>query len=181
MSLHRVIALGAGIVWFASALVHAGEVERAATRRIVAIDALAARAGSAQSGVRWTMRATLTAGEVPGDERVDLDSSGHMSDQNSVLKFQCAVDLSAVELEGVESALVRAHPELWREKYFPPDNPDGADELQMILELTRADAKGRPFTHRTRWMIATGRDAPTDAMAVWNAIWQARRFCLAKK
>ncbi len=143
---------------------------------------LAVAANQPDTGAaRWKVRATLTAGEVPGGEIVDVEASGRVTDVNDVLDFNCSVVLNAAELEPIAAAVAQAQPARWRARYFPPENPQGADELQMVLSLDRGNAGGPADAQVTRWMIATYRDAPADAVALWNAVWRAGRLCMARK
>lgn len=147
----------------------------------LALSTVSIVAGAAQppTDVVWKLRTTLTAGEDPGQETVDLDSAGRIAIENNVLNLRCEATLTIAQRRDIERAVDHVEPANWRTAYFPRENPAGRGELQMVVEVVRSKGPARPVASNTRWLIATRTEAPPDAVALWDAVWAARRFCLA--
>jgi hypothetical protein len=88
----------------------------------------------------------------------------------------CTVTIGRAELQHIEAAIARAHPDGWP-KAYPLKGTGCCDQLQFVLHLDREDDRGQRTSNETSWMSENASTVPEAVSALFTVAYEARHAC----
>ncbi len=108
---------------------------------------------------------------VNGEGRVQANGMGTFGE------VQCSAAISRNDVQAIEAALARAHPETWP-KAYPLKGNGCCDQIQASLHLDQEDQQGRRSSHETSWMSENAGTVPEAVSALFKILYEARHACV---
>jgi hypothetical protein len=130
------------------------------------------------STASWTAKASISNGFTAGGREVAVDGDGHVLINSTRGKIRCSAELDVVQIQRIEAAIDRSHPEKWLPSYALKSNPNGCcDQSSAGLHIERVDSNGRRVTHSTHWFNDSANQVPQGVSSLFDTIWNIRKAC----
>lgn len=129
---------------------------------------------------RWLVTVKMAGGIAGSRREVSLNGDGRLLSSGSGTSGQvrCAVQLPAPDVQHIEAAIARSHPEAWRPQYVPKNNPGGCcDQLRYVVHLEQEDEHGQRSSRETFWFDQSAADVPAAISALFKLVYQATHAC----
>lgn len=127
---------------------------------------------------RWLVRVRISGGIAGSRREVSLNGDGRLQESGSGTfgDVQCSATLTKPDVQHVEAAIARSHPETWPNAY--PLKGDGCcDQLKYVLHVDQEDSARSRTSHETSWVSENAAAVPEPVSALFNIVYEARRAC----
>lgn len=127
---------------------------------------------------KWTARASIGGGFTADSREVAVDGDGHVLINGTRGKIRCSAELDVIQIQRIEAAIDRSHPEKWLPSYALKSNPNGCcDQSNAGLRIERVDSDGRRSTRSTHWFNDSATQVPEGVSSLFDTIWNIRKAC----
>jgi hypothetical protein len=128
---------------------------------------------------RWLLRVQMSGGIAANRREVSVNGEGRVqaNGMGTFGEVQCSAAISRNDVQAIEAALARAHPETWP-KAYPLKGNGCCDQIQASLHLDQEDQQGRRSSHETSWMSENAGTVPEAVSALFKIVYEARHACV---
>jgi hypothetical protein len=128
---------------------------------------------------RWLLRVSISGGIAGSQREVSINGEGRLQLRGSGTfgNVNCTATIGSVELQRIEAAFARAHPDRWP-KAYPMKGNGCCDQLQYVLHLDREDDHGQRTGHETSWISENASIVPEAVSALFTLAYESRHACM---
>jgi hypothetical protein len=102
----------------------------------------------------WLVRVETSGGLAGSTRKLSVDADGHVQAASSATfgNVRCSAELPKTQVQSIETALSRSHPDKWLPSYALKSNPNGCcDQFTELVHVEQVDAGGRRTAFETYW------------------------------